>query len=54
MWSKDGVSLVEEDWLRDYLSKLGMEKRTGPEGMRPPVLREVAAVTVRLLSIIFK
>lgn len=54
MWSKDGVCFVEEDWLRDYLSKLGMAKRTGPEGLRPPVLREVADVTARPLSIIFK
>ncbi|KAK4815576.1 LOW QUALITY PROTEIN: hypothetical protein QYF61_004093 [Mycteria americana] len=54
VWSKEDAPLVEEGWLRDYLSNLDIPKSMGPEGMHPQVLREMADATVRPPFIIFK
>jgi len=44
--------LVEEDWVKDHLSKMDTHKFMCPGGMHPGVLRELADVTAEPLSII--
>jgi len=48
------VSLVEEDQLREYSSKLDMRKSMDPDGRHPLARRELASVITRPLSIIFE
>ncbi|KFV80451.1 hypothetical protein N308_07716, partial [Struthio camelus australis] len=45
---------VKEDQVRDLLSKLDIHKSMGPDGMHPPVLRELAGVIARPLSTILE
>lgn len=45
--------MVEEDQVRECLSKLDIQKFMGPEGIYPRVLREMVGVIVRPVFIIF-
>ncbi|GAB0185971.1 mitochondrial enolase superfamily member 1 [Grus japonensis] len=49
---KEDFPLVEEDWVREHLGNLDIHKSMGPYGMNSSVLRELADVIARLLSII--
>ncbi|PKU30465.1 rna-directed dna polymerase from mobile element hypothetical protein [Limosa lapponica baueri] len=53
-WSKEDSPSIVEDWVRDHLSKLDTPKYMGPDGIHPRVLRELADIIVKLLSIIFE
>lgn len=46
--------MIEEDWVRDHLGKLDIHISMSPDEMHPCMLREMAVVTAKPLSIIFQ
>jgi len=53
-WRKEDPAFVEEDQVRDGLSKVDTHKSMGPVGLHPRVLRELADGIAEPLSIIFE
>jgi len=53
-WRKEDLPLVEQDLVRDDVSKLDMHKSMDPDGMHPQVLMELADVIAEPLTIIFE
>ncbi|PKU39612.1 rna-directed dna polymerase from mobile element hypothetical protein [Limosa lapponica baueri] len=53
VWSKEDTPLVEEDQVRDCLSKLDVYKSMGPDGIHSHMLRNLADVIARPFSVMF-
>ncbi|RMC04262.1 hypothetical protein DUI87_19081 [Hirundo rustica rustica] len=53
-WWEEDIPLVKEDWVREHLSKLDIQKSVGPEGIHPEVLKALADIIGRPLMIIFE
>lgn len=51
-WRKENVPLMEDDQGRESIRKLSMRKSKDSDGMQPQLVRELADVVVRPLSII--
>lgn len=48
VWRKEDILLMEKGQVREYFSKLGVQKSIGPNRMHTWVLRDLADVIVRL------
>lgn len=54
IWSREDITLVQEDQVREYLSKLNAYKSMGPNGMHTGEQKELADVILKSLLITFK
>lgn len=50
VWSKEGLSLIKKDEVREYLSKLEKHKFISPDAVHQQVLRHLDYIIVRLLD----
>jgi len=49
VWNTEDLPLVEDDQVREYLSKLDKHKSIGPDTVLPQVLRDMDCIIVRPL-----
>lgn len=54
VWRKEDSPFIKEDLVRGHLGKINAHKSVGPDGMYPGLLRDMAKVIAKLLSIIFE
>lgn len=54
VWGMEDLPLFKQDMFRDHLAKINVHKSMDPYGMHPRVLRKLAGMIARLLSVIFE